>query len=119
MDNLTCPSCGLINNTESKQCICGYIFEKEGNRNFLSQQQILESNIQKINYFKRNQVGIIVFSVLVGLYFILRLQANTNGTEGVISVFLQTIIDSPIALGLAALSQWISNKIKKNKHNAY
>ena len=115
MENLKCPYCGLINPPETKQCSCGYTFDKELYRQISEQQQISEVKQRKINFFKKNQLGIIVFSVILGLRYIWIIQSARIGLD-YIAALVTILFDSPIALIIAALAQWISNKFKKQKN---
>jgi len=66
MEELKCPKCGLINSTNLEQCTCGYFFEK--NQNNSAGNNI--NNKNKISFFKKNQVGVIIFFILLIIRFI-------------------------------------------------
>ncbi len=114
MDELKCPNCGIINSAEVKQCICGHAFDQRLNDQSSEYKQIMEEKQTKINFFKKNQIGIIVFTAFLGLRFIWMIQ-KTHSFEEIAGVFFAIILDSPIALLLAVLIQWIWNVIKKKK----
>ena len=74
-----------------------------------------DSEQKKINFFKRNQIGIIVFCVILGLRYIWITQSTSNFIAG----FIIVLLDSPIVLIIAVLVQWISKKVKKSAKKCY
>lgn len=117
MENLKCPNCGLINVPDTKQCACGFTFVADLNKLDSSQNKDLEKKQSKINFFKKNQVGIIVFCALLGLRFLWIGQKADKGLSDYFAALLTILFDSPIILILAVLAQWITNMFKKNEKN--
>jgi len=69
---------------------------------------------KKINFFKRNQIGVTVFCAILGLRYVWIIQSARIDLD-YIAALVSILFDSPIALIIACLAQWISNKFKKKK----
>jgi len=113
MEELKCPYCGKLNDSDTKKCSCGYTFDKELYKKELQQSQVNEKKQRKANFFIKNQIAIIVFITLLIIRFIW-LFMKADFVLDIPAAFLSILIDSPIALILGVLAQFGWNKIKKN-----